>query len=137
MKIEVTLTFPPEAVYRNCFAPGFYRGGDVDGYTPKVQFCGEWFESGQTRVLEVFDSYHIVNGCHPDFDGNMSVKDGVCFVERFIHSAHTGHLFTGCKCSCDRIALKDFFTPHELMRQDGNIVVTGQGVTISWKKVEK
>ena len=147
MKIEVTLTFPPEAVYRNCFAPCFYGGGHVDGYTPKVQFCGEWFESGQSRVIEVQDRYVVLT---PDYQPK-EIPEEACVIEKFVHSPHTGHLFSGYPCSCDRIALHQFFTPHALIdgvptalrrasmighRHEGS-VITKEGVTIKWKEVEE
>ena len=66
MRIAVTLTFEDEVVWSNPYASAacLRRPGQVPDIdvTPKVQFCGEFFVTGETKEFEVQDRYTVIDG---------------------------------------------------------------------------
>ena len=149
MKIAVTLIFGEEVVWGNSKAFGASLRGDQRrppcDVTPRVQFCGEFFESGETREMEVFDTYifetrggfNWTETCiHVVAEWEADKHNGA--IWRWEGCGCTAHIWTGHDCGCQYMACS-IFTPHELgvrEKEEGSIT-THQGVTIAWKRVNK
>jgi len=154
MKVEITLTFDPMTVLG---AARVGRSLDVSResladvakmFPPEVQFCGEFFKNGETREIEVFETYEVIEadrggrapgpGMATRVAGEWDAEQNRNLLFKFGGCTFTAHIWSGCPCDCNKMAA-NIFTPHEL-GVDGaseGSVTTHQRVTIAWKRIEE
>jgi hypothetical protein len=167
MRVAITLTFEPVVV----LGPANHQTDDdglmrlAEEFPPVVQFCGKFFKNGETKKIDVFETYEVRGAitnlrdiCANDelvtpspldaperevghathIVGEWDADKSKNVVFKFGGCMFTGHIWSGCPCDCNKMAA-NIFTPHELGVDDAEegSITTHQGVTIAWKRIKE
>ena len=152
-KVEVTIVFPPSAVY------GDERPAVAPEIGPQIQFMGKYFQFGQTFTFKKAKSYSVqgcmvrdgYNGLTPttgfipvdimtcvEVNGEWDPEEAPCQVlRRHDGCSWSGHVWSGgVDCGCNKKAI-DPFTLKALGAHANATgkVTTPEGVTITWKHI--